>query len=318
MEKVILGRTGLEVTVAGLGCGGHSRLGMFSKGINNASAIVREAYDSGVNFFDTAYSYGTQPAVGKGLEGIRRDSYVLSTKFPYMENGEVRPAVDLEKNVDECLKELKTDYIDIYHLHGVRHDLYPEARDRFYPELVKLKEKGKIRFPAITEVFGTDTTHKTLKLALADDLWDVMMVGYNILNPSAAKTILPAAIEKNVGMLCMFAVRSSLSKPDELKLDVRKMIAEGQVDPQLVKEDNTLDFLVEGGHAESIMEAAYRFCRHTGGIHVTLTGTGSLSHLSENLNSIVKPSLPKDVLVRLENMFGRVDCVSGQQNKPGK
>ena len=312
MDKVILGRTGLEVTVAGMGCGGHSRLGMFSKGLENACELVRYAYDNDVNFFDTSSVYGTQPAVGAALEGVSRGSYILSTKFPYIKNGIVRAAEDLEKSLDESLKELKTDYVDIYHIHGVSSEYYIEARDKFYPELIRMREKGKIRFPGITEVFGSDTTHKALKLALADDLWDVIMVGYNILNPSAAKTILPITMEKNVGTLCMFAVRSALSNPEQLKLDIQKMIAEGQVDKQFVKEDNTLDFLIENGYSESIMEAAYRFCRHTEGLHVTLTGTGTLSHLSENLNNILKAPLSSAVLERLEMMFGNVDCVSGQ------
>ncbi|HEY5563396.1 MAG TPA: aldo/keto reductase [Clostridiaceae bacterium] len=318
MEKVVLGRTGLEVSVVGLGCGGHSRLGMFSKGIDNACNIIRYAYDNGVNFFDTAYAYGTQPAVGKALQGIPRDSYIISTKFPYDINGEIKSAEELEKNVDDCLKELKTDYIDIYHIHGVAPEHYKKVRDRFYPELVKMKEKGKIRFTGLTELFGSDTTHETMKIALTDDLWDVIMVGYNIINPSAVKTILPRAKEKNVGTLCMFAVRASLSDPKQLKLDVKKMMAAGQVDGELVMEDKTIDFLIDNGYAESIMEAAYRFCRYTKGIDVTLTGTGTLGHFIDNLSSISKPPLPKIALQRLESMFGRVDCVSGQQNFPGK
>ncbi|MDR3564615.1 MAG: aldo/keto reductase [Negativicutes bacterium] len=318
MEKVILGRTGLEVSVAGLGCGGFSRLGMFSKGIDNACSIIRYAYDHGVNFFDTAYSYGTQPAVGQALAGIRRDSYIISTKFPYNVDGKLKAADELEKNVDDCLKELQTDYIDIYHLHGVKPEDYIAVRDQFYPELIRMREKGKIRFTGITEHFGTDTTHQALKVALADDLWDVIMVGYNLLNPSAAKTLLPITMEKKVGTLCMFAVRGSLSDPEQLKIDVKKMLAAEQVDRQLVKEDGTIEFLVDGGYAQSIIEAAYRFCRHTKGIDVTLTGTGTLEHLAENFNGLSKPPLPKVALEKLEAMFGRVDCVSGQQSSPGR
>ncbi len=316
MDKIGLGRTGIEASVAGLGCGGHSKLGMFSKGIDNACGIISYAYYNGVNLFDTAYNYGTQPAVGKALAGIRRDSYILSTKFAFSIDGKLKAADELEKTLDICLQELRTDYVDIYHLHGVRPEVYAAVRDRFYPGLVKLKEKGKIRFAGITEHFGHDTTHEALKLALADDLWDVIMLGYNLLNPSAAKTILPAAAAKNVGTLCMHAVREALSDPEKLKADVKKMIAAGQVDTGLVKEDNTLDFLVDDGCAASIMEAAYRFCRHTAGIHVTLMGTGTLGHLAENLRSIVKPPLPKAALERLDAMFGRVDCVSGQQTFP--
>jgi L-galactose dehydrogenase len=311
-----LGRTGLKVTTAGLGCGGHSQLGMFTKGIDNAVAVVRRAYALGVNFFDTAHVYGTQPAVGKALEGIRRDSYIVSTKFPYSHQGVLQDAGALEKALDQALRELKTDFVDIYHLHGVKPEDYTGARDRFYPELLKMKEKGKIRFIGITEMFGADTAHKALTLALADDLWDVMMAGYNILNPSAAKTILPEAIKRNVGVLNMFAVRKALSDPAQLREDVLKILAAGQADPNLVKLDNTLDFLTEEGYARTIMEAAYRFCRHTTGINVTLTGTGDVKHLEDNLKSLALPPLPDHVLERLDAMFGRVDCVSGQKSFP--
>ena len=85
MQKTILGRTGLEVTVAGLGCGGFSRLGI-DRELDHAASIVRKAYDAGVNFFDTAAIYGTQEAVGKGLNGLPRNSYVLSTKFSYRDS----------------------------------------------------------------------------------------------------------------------------------------------------------------------------------------------------------------------------------------
>jgi aryl-alcohol dehydrogenase-like predicted oxidoreductase len=316
MEKILLGRTGIEASVVGLGCGGNSRLGMFSIGIDNASGIIRYAYDNGVNFFDTAYIYGTQPALGKALAGVPRDSYAISTKFPYGVDGKIKSVDELEKNVDDCLKELGTDYLDIYHLHGVKPEDYTTVRDQFYPELVRMKEKGKIRFPGLTENFGSDTTHEALKLVLADDLWDVIMVGYNLINPSAAKTILPVTMEKKVGTLCMFAVRGALSDPQQLKLDVKKMIATQQVDAQLVSEDNTIDFLIDNGYAETIVEAAYRFCRYTKGIDITLIGTGTINHLADNLNSIAKPPLPKNVLERLEAMFGRVDCVSGQQSSP--
>lgn len=316
MEKNVLGRTGLHVSAAGLGCGGHSRLGMFSQGLAHASRIVRGAYENGVNFFDTATAYGTQPAVGQALQDVPRDRYVLSTKFPYRKGGVIQPAAALEPDLDASLNELHTDCIDVYHLHGVRPEDYITARDRFYPELIRMREKGKIRFFGITELFSDDTTHEMLKLALHDDLWDVMMIGYNFLNPSAAKTILPAIRKKQIGTLCMFAVRSALSHPEMLKPDIRKMIAAGQADPSLVKEEHTLDFLLQDGTAQSIPEAAYRFCRHTDGIDVTLTGTGSEAHLEENLRSIAKPPLPVPVLEKLEQMFGRVDCVSGQQDFP--
>jgi aryl-alcohol dehydrogenase-like predicted oxidoreductase len=308
METVVLGRSGLEATIAGLGCGGFSRIGMGKFGLDHAAGIVRAAYDRGLNFFDTATAYGTQAAVGKGLAGIRRDSYILSTKFPYKN----RTPADLSAALEESLKELKTGYIDIYHLHGVAPEDYPEVRDAFVPVMEKAQREGKIRWLGITEIFGVDTGHAMFRLSLPDDIFDVIMTGYNILNPSAAKRVLPAAMEKNVGVLCMFAVRQALHDPAQLKKDIAKILEAGQADPGLVRDEGVLDFLVESGAAGSIVEAAYRFCRHSPGIGVVLTGTGNADHLKENITSIQKGPLPPEILEKLETLFGRVDCVSGQ------
>jgi L-galactose dehydrogenase len=79
-----------------------------------------------------------------------------------------------------------------------------------------------------------------------------------------------------------------------------------------LKADEDLSFLVKNGVAGSIMEAAYRFCRHSAGIDVVLTGTGNKAHLLDNLASIEGPKLPDEILQRLQALFGSVDSVSGQ------
>jgi L-galactose dehydrogenase len=308
MDTVVLGRTGLRASAAGLGCGGFSRIGIEKFGLDHAAGIVRAAYDRGLNFFDTAAAYGTQAAVGKGLEGIKRENYILSTKFPYKN----RNPAELTGALEESLRELRTDYIDIYHLHGVAPADYPEVRDSLVPLMEKAKGEGKIRYLGITEVFGFDTGHDMFRLSLPDNIFDVIMTGYNILNPSAARRVLPAAVEKNVGVLCMFAVRQALHDPEQLKKDIGKILEKGQADPELVKDEGVLDFLVESGAAGSIVEAAYRFCRHTPGIGVVLTGTGNVDHLMDNTASILKGPLPGDILEKLESLFGGVDCISGQ------
>ncbi|MDR2514886.1 MAG: aldo/keto reductase [Christensenellaceae bacterium] len=308
MQKISLGRTGLETTIAGLGCGGFSRIGIATKGEAHAASIVRAAYDAGVNFFDTATAYGTQGAVGQGLKGLPRESYILSTKFPY----KAKTKEELMPTIEESLRLLRTDHIDVYHIHGVSAEDYPYVRDELLPTLKKAQEQGKIRFPGITEAFGPDTTHAMLKIALPEDLFDVVMVGYNLLNPSAAKEVLPLAAENGVGTLCMFAVRTALSNPAQLKADIAEILQNGQADPALLRPDEDLSFLTQGGVASSIMEAAYRFCRHSAGIDVVLTGTGSQAHLLDNLRSIEGPELPDAVLDRLHALFGGVDSVSGQ------
>ena len=308
MKAITLGRTGLNATIAGLGCGGFSRIGLPTKGLDHAAGIVRAAWDGGVNFFDTATAYGTQGAVAKGLNGIDRKSYILSTKFPYKR----KSPEDLLKTLEESLKELKTDYIDIYHLHGVLPADYQTVRETLVPVMRKAKDAGKIRFLGITEAFAEDTTHQMFKYALPDDIFDVIMVGFNLLNPSASSWVFPAALEKKVGVLCMYAVRKALSNPAQLEIDINRILEHGQADPALVTTRNTLDFLARDGVAASITEAAYRFCRYTPGIDVVLTGTSNASHLRDNLTAIQGPPLSAETLGKLAAMFGRVDCVSGQ------
>ncbi len=120
MEYTTLGRTGLKVSVAGLGCGGFSRLGLGTgKSEADAIGIIRAALDLGVNLFDTAASYGTEPVLGKALRGVPREQVVICTKAPF---GVSNPDATPEKAVaslDRSLKELGTDYIDVYQLHGV-------------------------------------------------------------------------------------------------------------------------------------------------------------------------------------------------------
>ncbi len=81
MEYTTLGRTGLKVSVAGLGCGGFSRLGLGTgKSEAEAVGLVHEAFSLGVNLFDTAAVYGTEAVLGKALKGLPRDQVVITTK----------------------------------------------------------------------------------------------------------------------------------------------------------------------------------------------------------------------------------------------
>ena len=309
MESAILGRTGLRVSVGGLGCGGFFRIGI-DKGIDHAAGIVRAAYNAGVTFFDTAAAYGTQPAVGQGLHGIRRDSYTLSTKFTYSNAEGLISAEQMLASLDRSLRELETDYIDVFHIHALKAEDYGWARDILLPVLYHARTQGKIRFIGVTELFGSDTTHEMLKIAVPENLFDVIMVGYNLLNPSAAESVLPLAIQNNVGVLCMFAVRRALWNPEQLNIDIGRIRAAGQGGEGL--DEHSLNFLITEGIAETLPEAAYRFCRHTPGISVTLTGTGSKTHLTDNLRSLEMGPLPEPALQRLRSLFGNVDCVSGQ------
>ena len=317
MRTTTLGRTNITTTTAGLGCGGFSRIGIEKYGEAHAEGIVREAYESGIRFFDTATLYGTESAVGKGLKDYPRDSYHISTKFPVWKEWRTDCVKKFNETLDASLIALKTDYIDIYNFHGVPAKDYSDVRDMLIPEMIKAKESGKIRFPGITEGFIEDTSHKMLVMALEEDFFDVIMVGYNVMNPSAAKTIFPKAIEKNVGVQCMFAVRKALHNKEQMKADIQKILDNNKGGPGLAACEDALDFLIQSGRdglpiASSIMEAAYRFCAHAAGVHVVLTGTSDKAHLRDNIKSINSGALPQDILEKLEELFGMSDCVSGQ------
>ena len=85
----------------------------------------------------------------------------------------------------------------------------------------------------------------------------------------------------------------------------------GAVDARTVDRRDPLAFVTSRPDVKSLVEAAYRFCRYEPGADVILTGTGSVEHLAENVESILAPPLPTEVSARLGEIFGRVDSVSG-------
>jgi len=313
MEYTTLGRTGLNVSVAGLGCGGPSRLGLRNdtQSADAAVALVRQAIELGINFLDTAQAYGTEPVVGKAIAGIPRDRLVLSTKKTLPPPDHPDPESEVKQGLEQSLRLLGTDYIDVYHLHGVEPKDYDFAKKRLVPAMLRLREQGKIRFIGVSEGFVPDPSHRMLQQSLEDDVWDVVMVGFNLLNPSARKTVFPLTVEKGVGVLDMFAVRRALSQPERLKGIVSDLLEKRVVRRDTVNPDDPLGFVLRDGGAATLPEAAYRFCRHEAGVDVVLTGTGNPAHLKSNIESILKPALSNTVLQKLEKIFGNIDYLTG-------
>ena len=131
----------------------------------------------GVNFIDTAETYGTEPIVGNALAGVQRDCFVLSTKAGVRANfsgGDSRStAEEFATRVEAALTRLRTHYVDVFHLHGVDSADYFYARDEIHPVLCRLREQGKLRFVGITEAFAPDPSHRMLGPAVQNDphLW---------------------------------------------------------------------------------------------------------------------------------------------------
>jgi L-galactose dehydrogenase len=312
MEMTTLGRSGLRVSRMGLGCGGHSRLGLTQGGSEaDAERVVREAIDLGVNLIDTAESYGTEEVVGRAIRGHARSSLVVSTKVGVRIGDRVATPQEMRDRLEGCLHRLGTDTIDIFHLHGVSAADYPHARDVLAPVLHELKAEGKVRAVGITEAFAPDPTHKMLSSAVQDGVWDIIMVGFNLLNQSARTRVLAATRAAGIGTLCMFAVRRALSRPEALRTLMADLAHNCLVDAPDGNEGGPLSFLTDDGVAASVQEAAYRFCLWEPGIDAVLSGTGSVEHLRENAASLSGPPLPEAVVDRLTHIFRRVDSVSG-------
>jgi aryl-alcohol dehydrogenase-like predicted oxidoreductase len=314
VEQRTIGHTGLVASILGLGGGGNSRLGL-SNGQTEAHAadVVRAALDLGINLIDTARVYRTERAVGQALQGRRREQVILSSKSPYLdESGQLLSAKAFAENLETSLHELDVDTIDIYFIHGLGAQYYEASRERFLPVLDRARQAGKIRFIGVTEAFERDTRHEMLQQAVRDDDWDVVMVGFNLLNPSARERVLAVTRQKGIATLGMFAVRRALIDESWLRTLLQRLADNGEVDPALAVSPDLMDSLALRGISETLSEAAYRFCAYEPGMDCVLSGTSSAEHLQANLQAVQRGPLPGATLERLKQLFGSIDSISGQ------
>ena len=173
------------------------------------------------------------------------------------------------------------------------------------PTLIKLKEQGKFRFVGISETYGRDNRHEALPMALADNVFDTAMVGYNLLSPTPEHVVLPMCREKNVGVICMVPVRRSLSRPELLRERIAGAVRSGLIPRGALPEEDPLGWLVKG-EVTSLPAAGYKYAAAHPAIGTVLTGTANIAHLEENLAAILGPPLPKEDMVRLRSIFGQV------------
>jgi aryl-alcohol dehydrogenase-like predicted oxidoreductase len=318
MQYTTLGRTGLRVSVAGLGCGGAAKLGLgYGRDLDHAAGIVRRALDLGVNFIDTAQYYGTEPAVGAAIAGRPRDSLVISTKHKVsLPDGTVYSAAEILAGLDRSLRALKTDYVDVFCLHTVRPHEYERVSREILPVLLREKERGRFRFLGITEFAAHDPRHETLTQALAGDGWDVMMVAFHMLNQNARLRVFPHTRQRGIGTLLMFAVRAIFSAPGRLQQDIADLVREGRLPKWLGEKKQPLDFLLGESGAASVIEAAYRYARHEPGADVVLFGTGNPDHVEANVRALLQPPLPEAHRQRIAELFGALEGVGLDEVAP--
>jgi aryl-alcohol dehydrogenase-like predicted oxidoreductase len=247
--------------------------------------------------------------VGRALQSIPRDKIVVATKSSVRRDGEWWSPERVVASLDNSLRLLGTDYIDVFNLHGVELQHYDYALNTLAPVLVEQKRKGKIRHIGLTENPIVDFTNEALKRALHDPVWEVFMVGFHMMHQGARTNVFPVTQEKGIGTLLMFAVRSIFADPPRVAREIKELADKGLVDPQLGRSENPLGFLVHEAGASNIIEAAYRFARHEPGVDVVLFGTGSAEHLRANVESLLKPPLPDADRQKLGTLFGHLTGV---------
>lgn len=312
MEFRPLGNTGLNVSVAGLGCGGNSRLGLGrGASFDECVAVARAAIDLGVNFLDTAEVYGTEEIVGAAVQAYDRDRLVISTKALFKGSDDTEETVT--RRVEASLKRLGLDYVDVFHFHAVGPAAYEHHRDVLAPALLKLKEQGKVRHVGITETGPRDPEQKMLARAVEEAPWEVIMLAYSLVNQGARHKVFPVTVRRGIGTLLMFVVRNIFSNEIYRRDVFAKLVEQGLLDASVLSDANSggdpLAFLVSEGGAESITDAAYRYARHEQGADVILFGTGNKAHVKANVDSILRPPLPAPVIERLHATFGHLTGV---------
>jgi L-galactose dehydrogenase len=309
MQYRTLGRTGLDVSILGLGSGGASMLGQrYELPISESTRLVRHALDAGVNFLDTAPGYGeSEDLLGQALVGVPRDRYVLCSKFApitlpnftHQDPGDVRPSIETS------LRRLGTDYLDVFYLHNVNWSEYASDRDRFLPELRAARDAGLIRYIGITEDYGHDHQHEMARRAIADGVWDVLMVGLNVLSPFAITSVLPAARAVEIGIVVMCAVRSVLTDPGLVSAQLRDWQGEGVLAADALDADAGLSWLLDDDTSD-VASAAYKFAALDAAVGSVLTGTARVEHFDDNLRAILGRPLPAATYQRVLDLFGPI------------
>lgn len=255
MKYIQLGRTGLTVSRLGLGCM------RFPKDEKEAIEMVRYAIDHGINYLDSAYLYeNSEIIIGKALAGGYREKIFMATKSPL---SAIEKEEELEARLDEQLKRLGTDYIDIYLLHN----LFPgnwEKTQRF--NALKFLErnlaKGKIRHIGFS-IHSSTEAFKEIVDAYAG--WEMCQIQLNILdvNNQVGLEGLKYAGQKNLPVVIMEPLRGGsllTSAPPKVTELVNNY-------PQ----------------KRSLLEWAFRWLYDMPEVAVILTGSSSLEQLKENL-----------------------------------
>lgn len=188
METILLGKTGIHASKIGFGV-----LPLQRRDMAEAVRILQKAYDSGVNFYDTARFYtDSEEKIGNALSAVRGNIFIAS-KVSGAKTGE-----DVTDFIENSLKNLQTDYIDIMQFHNPDFVPRPDGEDGMYNAMQKARELGKIRFIGFTN-------HKITLIdeALQSGLYDTLQYPISYISTEAELELISRCEKSNIGLLAM-------------------------------------------------------------------------------------------------------------------
>lgn len=205
MERLVLGKTGLEIVRMGFG-------GIPIQRVDEETAIdtVQHAIKSGVDYIDTARAYTTsEERIGKALETTAK-SVVISSK------SQSRSADGMRADIETSLKNLRRDHIELYQCHFIKNDDDYQSitsKDGALTGLLRAKDEGLMGHIGITS-----HSLDLLERVLDDDIFETIMVCFSFLEPAAREKVIPKAMEKNVGIIVMKSFSGGVLNNPELAL----------------------------------------------------------------------------------------------------
>lgn len=307
MHYRTLGKTGLRVSVLGLGTG--TRFGRQPDHSQAAAnQLVGAALDLGINYIDIAAMYlEAEAMLGTALAGVPRDHYVLATKF-FPADAEGRPISreQLRRSVERSLRCLRVDTVDILQIHGLRPHWRAPVLAELGDELATLQSEGKFRFLGVAETIMEDPRHEMLTAAAPTGRFAQALVAYNLLSPWAECEALPACERHGIGVVGMVAVRRALHDPVRLTRLVREARARGEPGMNGLPDENPLDWLLDE-HSPTLAAAGYRFAISHPAVASVLAGTLSIEHLKANVAAATAPPMPEEQRARVREIFLQTD-----------
>jgi aryl-alcohol dehydrogenase-like predicted oxidoreductase len=320
MEMRVFGRTGMQISVLGFGCGAVG--GIMVRGDHaDQERLVARAIDVGVNYFDTAVLYGdgeSEENLGRALQKLKPANAIVGTKVRVGASESGRIADAITASLEGSLARLRLDRVDIFHLHnpitGAGGGSALSARqvlDDVVPAFERLRQQGKIRFLGISAVGETAALHQVIDARA----FDSAQIVYNMLNPSAGEKLPENYPAQDYGRLFdstkgagvgVVGIRvlagGALSGSAE-----RHPIASPAPEPigSAMSYDADLDRarrltpLVKEGFASSLTEAATRFALSHPTMGTILVGMATPQQFEDALAAVEKGPLPQAALGRL-------------------